>query len=70
MFASQPPLRLPSSTVAPSPKSQSPTPWREAAWEAFRRRNAMLDTLFYDVGKVTEEETRRIGPWLAKEGQF
>ena len=28
----------------------------------------MLDTLFYDVGKVTEEEARRIGPWLAKEG--
>jgi hypothetical protein len=48
--------------------AKSPTPWREAALEAFRRRNAVLDTLFYDVGKVTDEEARRISPWLAKEG--
>jgi hypothetical protein len=48
--------------------AKSPTPWREAALEAFRRRNAVLDALFYDVGKVTDEEARRISPWLAKEG--
>lgn len=47
---------------------ESPTPWREAALEGLRRRNAALDAVFYDVGKVTHEEATRISPWLAKEG--
>ena len=47
---------------------ESRTPWREAALESFRRRNAILDGVFYDVGKVTREEALGIAPWLAREG--
>lgn len=48
--------------------AESPTPWREASLEAFRRRNAALDAFFYDVGKITPAETATIAPWLASEG--
>jgi hypothetical protein len=48
--------------------SESHTPWREAALEGLRRRNAVLDALFYDVGKIAHEEAVRLSPWLAKEG--
>jgi hypothetical protein len=41
---------------------------RETALEGFRRRNAFLDGLFYDVGKITAEEAQLISPWLAAEG--
>jgi hypothetical protein len=47
---------------------ESPTPWREAALEGWRRRNAILDAIFYDVGKVTRAEAACLSPWLAKEG--
>ena len=47
---------------------ESRTPWREAALESFRRRNAILDGIFYDVGKVTHEEALKTAPWLAREG--
>jgi len=47
---------------------ESRTPLREAALESFRRRNAFLDGVFYDVGKVTEEEAASTAPWLAREG--
>ena len=47
---------------------ESPTPLREAALESFRRRNAVLDGIFYDIGKVTHEEARETAPWLAREG--
>ena len=47
---------------------ESRTPWREAALESFRRRNAILDGIFYDIGKVTREEALTIAPWLAREG--
>ena len=50
--------------------AESTTPLREAALESFRRRNAVLDTIFYDVGKVTQEETTAISPWLAREGSL
>lgn len=43
-------------------------PWREAALEGLRRRNAVLDAFFYDVGTVMPEETSAIAPWLAREG--
>lgn len=49
---------------------ESTAPVREAALESFRRRNAVLDTLFYDVGKVTPDEARTISPWLAREGSL
>ena len=48
--------------------AESPTPLREAALEGFRRRNAALDAVFYDVGKVTTEEAAMVSPWMAREG--
>jgi hypothetical protein len=47
---------------------ESPTPWREAALELLRRRNAVLDTLFYDVRTIADAEAALIAPWLAREG--
>jgi hypothetical protein len=47
---------------------ESPTPWRDATLEGWRRRNAVLDAIFYDVGKVTRSEAACLSPWLAKEG--
>lgn len=47
---------------------ESGTPLREAALESFRRRNALLDGVFYDVGKIAPEEALRTAPWLAREG--
>jgi hypothetical protein len=49
---------------------ESRTPLREAALESFRRRNATLDGVFYDIGKVTDEEAAAIAPWLAREGEI
>jgi hypothetical protein len=69
MFASQ--LSLASAQLRRSTATEiaeSPAPWREAALEAFRRRNAVLDALFYDVGRITDAEAGCISPWLAKEG--
>ena len=48
--------------------AESPSKLREAALEKFRRRNAALDAIFYDVGKITPEEAGAIAPWLAREG--
>lgn len=47
---------------------ESAHPWREGALEAYRRRNASLDALFYDVGKITPTEASSIAPWMAHEG--
>lgn len=38
--------------------------------EAFRQRNALLDTLFYDVSRIEGAEARAISPWLAREGSL
>ncbi len=46
----------------------SPYPGHTAALEAFRRRNAALDAVFYDVGKITPAEAGDLAPWLASEG--
>ncbi len=43
-------------------------PWRAAVLEWLRERNAVVDTLFYDVGAITEAEARAVAPWLAAEG--
>jgi hypothetical protein len=40
----------------------------EAWLESLRQRNAVLDWLFYDVGRVTHEEAVGLSPWLAAEG--
>jgi hypothetical protein len=48
--------------------AEAKAPLREAALESFRRRNAVLDAIFYDIGKISIEEARAISPWLAKEG--
>src|ERR1700754_4909158 len=47
---------------------ESRTPLREAALESFRRRNAFLDGVFYDIGNVADEEALDTAPWLAREG--
>lgn len=39
-----------------------------AALEGFRRRNALLDALFYDVSRIDAVEALAISPWLAREG--
>lgn len=54
-------LSLPQQVAAPSPA-------REALLESFRQRNALLDYLFYDIGKVSPDEARRIAPHWAAEG--
>lgn len=36
--------------------------------EGCRRRNAVLDALFYDVKVISPDETRTLAPWLAHEG--
>ncbi|WP_338244487.1 hypothetical protein [Aurantiacibacter hainanensis] len=43
-------------------------PARAALLENFRRRNALLDALFYDIGKISQDEARSIAPHLAREG--
>src|SRR5262245_24557456 len=50
--------------------AESPAPIREAALESYRRRNATLDALFYDVGKVADAEARKVASSLAREGSI
>lgn len=47
---------------------QAKAPLREATLEGYRRRNAVLDAIFYDVGVVTPAEAASVAPWLAREG--
>ncbi|UWU89130.1 hypothetical protein [Bradyrhizobium sp. CB1015] len=47
---------------------ESRAPLREAALESFRRRNAVLDGIFYDIGRITHAEALKTAPWLAREG--
>lgn len=46
----------------------APSPVREAALEGFRQRNALLDQIFYDLGRVDAEEAKRLAPRYAAEG--
>lgn len=48
-------------TELPSPAAVSPL-------EAYRRRNAALDALFYDVRRVGDAEAHALSPWLVAEG--
>jgi hypothetical protein len=43
-------------------------PAPDAWWEAVRKRNATLDSLFYDVGKISLTEAQGLAPWLVAEG--
>jgi hypothetical protein len=40
----------------------------DMALEGLRRRNAMLDGVFYDVRVVSSAEAHKLSPWLAAEG--
>jgi hypothetical protein len=71
MFATQ--LSLASAQVSRNTFTEiteSRAPVREAALEAFRRRNAVLDAWFYDIGKITPDEAKNLSPWLAREGSI
>jgi hypothetical protein len=45
-------------------------PARTGILEGLRQRNAALDAMFYDIGKVTRDEAERLSPWLAAEGMI
>lgn len=48
--------------------ARSGAPLRETVLEACRRRNAVLDAIFYDVTVISPVETGTLAPWLAHEG--
>jgi hypothetical protein len=52
----------------PAEVVQAKTPWREASLEFLRRRNAVLDAIFYDLKVVQPQEAAALAPWLAREG--
>jgi hypothetical protein len=52
----------------PAEVVQAKTPWREAALEFWRRRNAVLDAIFYDLKVIHPLEAAALAPWLAREG--
>jgi hypothetical protein len=54
--------------AATIPARASKTPARTAMLEGVRQRNAVLDAIFYDIGKVSHEEAVAVSPWLAAEG--
>jgi hypothetical protein len=43
-------------------------PVRTAPLELLRRRNALLDAVFYDVGAISDVEAESLAPWFAHEG--
>jgi hypothetical protein len=43
-------------------------PWREALLESLRERNMALDAYYYDVKKLSEQETVDLAPHVAREG--
>ncbi len=54
--------------AASLPQRTRVAPGRAAALESWRQRNAVLDTLFYDVSVVSRSEAADLSPWLAAEG--
>lgn len=54
--------------AASLPQRTRVVPGRAAALESWRQRNAVLDTLFYDVSVVSRSEAVDLSPWLAAEG--
>ncbi len=53
---------------APLAEAAGPKLVPEATLEGIRQRNALLDWLFYDIGKLKDEEAQQLSPWLAAEG--
>jgi len=53
---------------APIARAVGPKWVPEATLEGIRQRNALLDWLFYDIGKLKDEEAQQVSPWLAAEG--
>ncbi|EPE94813.1 hypothetical protein [Rhizobium grahamii] len=43
-------------------------PVRAATLDGLQRRNAVLDAVFYDIDVITEDETKVLAFWLAREG--
>jgi hypothetical protein len=54
--------------AAAFPAKFTDNPFRAIALSALQRRNAVLDSVFYDVGAITPEETPDLAFWLAREG--
>jgi hypothetical protein len=52
----------------PAEVVQAKAPWREASLEFWRRRNAVLDAIFYDLKVIHPFEAAALAPWLAREG--
>lgn len=48
--------------------AQNPT--QTATLEGVRQRNAILDSIFYDIKIIKQEEATLISPWLAAEGSI
>jgi hypothetical protein len=48
--------------------SSTDTASRAALLESFRRRNSILDTLFYDVSVITSPSTETLADWPSAEG--
>lgn len=62
-------MRVLRQAAAPSPaRRPAAEPAPNGLWEAIRQRNAALDAVFYDVGRIDETEARRLSPWLVAEG--
>jgi len=54
--------------AAALPQKLADNPVRSSALEPLRRRNAILDAVFYDVGVIAEAENASLSFWLAREG--
>ena len=54
--------------AAALPQKLADNPVRALALEPVRRRNAFLDSVFYDVGTIKNSETAELSFWLAREG--
>src|SRR4051812_35441018 len=54
--------------AAAFPAKFADNPFRAVALSTLQRRNAALDSVFYDVGVITPEETPDLAFWLAREG--
>jgi hypothetical protein len=54
--------------TARAPGRIARAPVRNTALEGFRRRNTLLDAVFYDVSVISAEEAAGLVPWLAAEG--
>jgi hypothetical protein len=59
-----------SKRVETFPHRAATAPARTAALEGLRQRNTWLDGLFYDVGRIRQDEAETLSAWLAAEGMI